>query len=294
MDGIIVINKEKGYTSNDVVQIVKKIFNKKVGHTGTLDPMATGVLPLLIGQGTLLSKYLINHDKTYQATLTLGKKMDTGDSEGNVVEEKEVLTEMLTEENLNNILKSFIGEQTQIPPIYSAIKVNGKKLYEYARNGQEVEIPKRNITIYDMKIININTENAEIKFEVSCSKGTYIRTLCEDIAKKLNTVGYMSDLLRTRVGEFDIQNSVTIEELKEGNNINIISIEQFFKDKENIILDEDKLKHFYNGVKISIDKKDGVYRIYNTKQQFIGIGVVKKLLLKRDIVLLLDNGLHVK
>ena len=285
MDGIIVINKEKGYTSNDVVQIVKKIFNKKVGHTGTLDPMATGVLPLLIGQGTLLSKYLINHDKTYQATLTLGKKMDTGDSEGNVVEEKEVLPEMLTEENLNNILKSFIGEQTQIPPIYSAIKVNGKKLYEYARNGQEVEIPKRNITIYDMKIININTENAEIKFEVSCSKGTYIRTLCEDIASKLNTVGYMSDLLRTRVGEFDIQNSVTIEELKEGNNINIISIEQFFKDKENIILDENKLKHFYNGVKISIDKKDSAYRIYNTKQQFIGIGVVKNALLKRDIIL---------
>ena len=285
MDGIIVINKEKGYTSNDVVQIVKKIFNKKVGHTGTLDPMATGVLPLLIGQGTLLSKYLVNHDKTYQATLTLGKKMDTGDSEGNVVEEKEVLPEMLTEENLNNILKSFIGEQTQIPPIYSAIKVNGKKLYEYARNGQEVEIPKRNIMIYDMKLINIDTENTEIKFEVACSKGTYIRTLCEDIAKKLNTVGYMSDLLRTRVGRFDIQNSVTIKELKEGYNINIISIEQFFKDKENIILDENKLKHFYNGVKISIDKKDDVYRIYNTKQQFIGIGVVKNELLKRDIIL---------
>lgn len=285
MDGIIVINKEKGYTSNDVVQIVKKIFNKKVGHTGTLDPMATGVLPLLIGQGTLLSKYLINHDKTYQATLTLGKKMDTGDSEGNIVEEKEALPEMLSEKNLNNVLKSFIGEQTQIPPIYSAIKVNGKKLYEYARNGQEVEIPKRNITIYDMKIININTENAEIKFEVSCSKGTYIRTLCEDIAKKLNTVGYMSDLLRTRVGEFDIQNSVTIEELKEGNNINIISIEQFFKDKENIILDENKLKHFYNGVKISIDKKDDVYKVYNKEQQFIGIGVVKNELLKRDIIL---------
>lgn len=285
MDGIIVINKEKGYTSNDVVQIVKKIFNKKVGHTGTLDPMATGVLPLLIGQGTLLSKYLINHDKTYQATLTLGKKMDTGDSEGNVVEEKEVLPEILTEENLNNIFKSFIGEQTQIPPIYSAIKVNGKKLYEYARNGQEVEIPKRNIIIYDMKLINIDTENAEIKFEVSCSKGTYIRTLCEDIAKKLNTVGYMSDLLRTRVGKFDIQNSVTIKELKEGNNINIISIEQFFKDKENIILDENKLKHFYNGVKITTGKQDGIYKIYNIKNEFIGIGVVKKELLKRDIIL---------
>lgn len=285
MDGIIVINKEKGYTSNDVVQIVKRIFNKKVGHTGTLDPMATGVLPLLIGQGTLLSKYLINHDKTYQATLTLGKKMDTGDSEGNVVEEKELLSEMLTEENLNNILKSFIGEQTQIPPIYSAIKVNGKKLYEYARKGQEVEIPKRNIMIYDMKLINIDAENAEIKFEVSCSKGTYIRTLCEDIAGKLNTVGYMSDLLRTRVGEFDIQNSVTIEELKEGNNINIISIEQFFKEKENIILDENKLKYFYNGVKITTDKQEGIYKIYNIKNEFIGIGVIKNELLKRDIIL---------
>ena len=285
MDGIIVINKEKGYTSNDVVQIVKKIFNKKVGHTGTLDPMATGVLPLLIGQGTLLSKYLINHDKTYQATLTLGKKMDTGDSEGNIVEEKEVLPEMLVEKNLNNVLKSFIGKQTQIPPIYSAIKVNGKKLYEYARNGQEVEIPKRNIIIYDMKLIKFDTENAEIKFEVSCSKGTYIRTLCEDIAKKLNTVGYMSDLLRTRVGEFDIQNSVTIEELKKGNNINIISIEQFFKDKENIILDENKLKHFYNGVKIATDKQEGIYKIYNTKNEFIGVGVIKNTLLKRDIIL---------
>lgn len=285
MDGIIVINKEKGYTSNDVVQIVKRIFNKKVGHTGTLDPMATGVLPLLIGQGTLLSKYLINHDKTYQATLTLGKKMDTGDSEGNVVEEKEVLHEMLTEENLNNTLKSFIGEQTQIPPIYSAIKVKGKKLYEYARNEQEVEIPKRNIIIYDMKLINFDTENAEIKFEVSCSKGTYIRTLCEDIAKKINTVGYMSDLLRTRVGSFDIQNSVTIKELKEENNINIISIEQFFKDKENIILDENKLKHFYNGVKITTSKQEGIYKIYNIKNEFIGIGVIKNELLKRDIIL---------
>lgn len=188
MNGIIIINKEKGYTSNDVVQIVKKIFKEKVGHTGTLDPMATGVLPLLIGKGTNLSTYLINHDKIYHATLTLGQKMDTGDVEGNVVEEKDVEPKMLDKMYVNDILKSFIGKQIQTPPIYSAIKVNGKKLYEYARNGQEVEIPTRNITIHNMKLIELNEDVKQIKFEVHCSKGTYIRTLCEDIAKKLGTV----------------------------------------------------------------------------------------------------------
>lgn len=188
MDGIILINKEKGYTSNDVVQIVKKIFKEKVGHTGTLDPMATGVLPLLVGKGTLISKYLINHDKIYQATLKLGQKMDTGDSEGSVIQEKEVMPQMLERDYVNDILNTFIGEQVQTPPIYSAIKVKGKKLYEYARNGQEVEIPTRNIKIHKMTLLEINIEKKEIKFEVHCSKGTYIRTLCEDIAKKLGTV----------------------------------------------------------------------------------------------------------
>jgi len=188
MDGIIIINKEKGYTSNDVVQIVKKILNEKVGHTGTLDPMATGVLPLLIGKGTNLAKYLINHDKIYQATLKLGQKMDTGDIEGKVIEDKEVTTQMLDKDYIKDILSTFIGEQVQTPPIYSAIKVKGKKLYEYARNGQEVEIPTRNITIYKMELLNVKVLKKEIKFEVHCSKGTYIRTLCEDIAEKLGTV----------------------------------------------------------------------------------------------------------
>jgi len=188
MDGIIIINKEKGYTSNDVVQIVKKIFNEKVGHTGTLDPMATGVLPLLVGRGTQISKYLINHDKIYQATLSLGQKMDTGDIEGKVIDEKEVTNQMLDEDYIKTILSTFLGEQVQTPPIYSAIKVKGKKLYEYARNGQEVEIPKRYITIYKVKLLEVDKQYKKIRFEVHCSKGTYIRTLCEDIAEKLGTV----------------------------------------------------------------------------------------------------------
>lgn len=188
MDGIVIVNKEKGYTSNDVVQIAKKIFKEKVGHTGTLDPMATGVLPLLIGKGTHLSKYLINHDKIYEASLKLGQKMDTGDSEGNIIEEKEITSRMLEKDYINDILNTFLGEQTQTPPIYSAIKVNGKKLYEYARNGQEIEIPSRKINIYKMKLLEIDTQKKQIKYEVNCSKGTYIRTLCEDIAERLGTV----------------------------------------------------------------------------------------------------------
>ena len=153
MDGIIVINKHKGCTSHDIVYQVKKITNEKVGHTGTLDPMATGVLPLLIGKGTLCSKYLINHDKVYQVELQLGKKTDTADIEGKIIEEKQVNDNMLKEETINEILQSFIGKQEQIPPIYSAIKVNGKKLYEYARKGQTVEIKPRKIEIYEIELI---------------------------------------------------------------------------------------------------------------------------------------------
>ena len=151
MDGILVINKSKGLTSNDIVKKVKKILNTKVGHTGTLDPNATGVLPLLLGNATKISKYLINHDKEYEAVIKLGAKTTTADVEGKIIEEKEVNKEKLKKENIKEVLKSFIGKQQQIPPIYSAIKVNGKKLYEYARQGKEVEIKARNIEIYDLK-----------------------------------------------------------------------------------------------------------------------------------------------
>lgn len=188
MDGIILINKEKNCTSHDVVYKVKKILKEKVGHTGTLDPNATGVLPILIGKGTKLSKYLISHDKIYVVTLKFGEKRDTGDSEGIVIEEKIVSNEVLVKENILNVFNQFIGKQKQIPPMYSAIKVNGKKLYEYARKGKTVEIKPREIEIYSINLNKIDNENKEIVFEVSCSKGTYIRSLCEDIAKALNTV----------------------------------------------------------------------------------------------------------
>lgn len=188
MDGIIIINKPKGYTSHDIVYKIKKTVNEKVGHTGTLDPLATGVLPLLIGKGTQCSKYLINHDKVYQVELKLGIKTTTADSEGEIIEKKEVLQEILENANVEKVLKTFLGKQMQIPPIYSAIKVKGKKLYEYARSGERIEIEPRKIEIYNIKLLGIDKKEKIIKFEVSCSKGTYIRSLCEDIAVKLNTV----------------------------------------------------------------------------------------------------------
>lgn len=287
MDGILVINKTKGCTSHDIVYQVKRKVNEKVGHTGTLDPMATGVLPLLIGKGTLCSKYLINHDKIYQVKLQLGQKTDTLDTEGRVIEEKEVLEDTCKKEKVEKVLKSFIGKQNQIPPMYSAIKVNGKKLYEYARKGQNVEVQPRKIEIYNIELIKIEKVKKQIEFRVSCSKGTYIRSLCNDIACKLDTVGFMCELQRLQVGRFEISDSITLEELenkKEDIDSKIITIEELFKNHEKIDLDDKKLKLFLNGVQLSRKEQDGIYKIYSNNK-FIGIGCLKQKLLKRDIII---------
>ena len=290
MNGIIIINKPKGCTSHDIVYKIKKIFNEKVGHTGTLDPMAEGVLPILIGKGTLLSKYLINHDKKYIVKLQLGTKTDTADSEGKIIEECAVNNQLLNKENIEKVLKNFIGKQEQIPPIYSAIKVNGKKLYEYARKGQEIELKPRQIEIYDIKLIQYSVEEKQIEFEVFCGKGTYIRSLCEDIAKKFETVGYMKNLKRVQVGDFKIEDSITIDELE--NNINneefinskIISIEKLFNKNSIIKLDDRKLQLFLNGVKLKQKHDNGIYKVYDINGKFIGTGILENNLLKRDIV----------
>ena len=291
LDGIIVINKPKGCTSHDVVSKVKRILGEKVGHTGTLDPNATGVLPLLVGKGTKLSYYLIEHDKEYVVTLQLGAKTDTADSEGNIIEKKDVEENSLIKENIKKVLFSFLGKQKQVPPMYSAIKVNGKKLYEYARKNEIVEIKSREIEIYKIELIDIFKEEKQIVFKVKCSKGTYIRSLCEDIAQKLNTVGYMKELQRTIVGSFNIESSITVEELEQNKDNtefmkkHFINIEDFFKDENNSIkLNNRKLELFLNGVKLTYQLKNGLYRIYDENEKFVGIGMVKNNLLKREII----------
>ena len=284
MDGIIVVNKPEKFTSHDIVNKIRKELNiKKVGHAGTLDPLATGVLPILLGEGTKLSKYLINHDKEYIATIKLGEKTDTGDITGKVIKTADINN--YSKEDIINMLKSFEGKQEQIPPMYSAIKINGKKLYEYARKGQTVDIESRIIEIYEIELLGFDTKTIEIR--VKCSKGTYIRRLCEDIAEKIGTVGTMAKLQRTQVGDFRLQNSIELEELTK-NRIEekIITIEQFFNEKGIINLDKDKIIHFLNGVKLTEMKPDGLYRIYDNNNRFIGIGIVEKELLKREIVVI--------
>ena len=287
MQGILIINKPEGYTSQDVVSKVKKILNiKKAGHTGTLDPMATGVLPVLLGEYTKLSKYLIEHDKTYIAKLKLGIKTATGDIEGDVLKQEDFDRAILDKENVESVLKSFLGKQKQIPPMYSAIKINGKKLYEYAREGKTVEVEPRDIELYKMNLISIVDD--EIEFEVSCSKGTYIRVVCEDLAKALGTIGTMSSLNRTIVDKFKIEDSITfetLEEIKCDVESKLIKMEDVFKDLSRLNLNARKEELFLNGVMLTFEVEEGIYNIYNSENKYLGTGTVKNKLLKRDIIL---------
>lgn len=276
MNGVLIIDKPIGVTSFDVIRDIRKEYGtKKVGHTGTLDPMATGVLPILIGDATKLSDYLMDHDKEYIAVLKLGEKRDTGDSEGNIIETSKIPN--LTTQEIESTLKAFIGKISQIPPMYSAIKVNGKKLYELAREGKEIERKPRSVEIYSIELLEVekNTENIidKIKFKVNCSKGTYIRTLCEDIAEKLGTVGYMQELRRTRVGKF------TLEDINK-----CVSLEEILSEENAYILKENEESKLLNGVIIKTNLADGLVRIYKNNE-FIGIGEVKNKNLKRKIII---------
>lgn len=292
MQGILIINKPRNFTSQDVVSKVKKILNiKKAGHTGTLDPMATGVLPVLLGNYTKLSKYLIEHNKTYIAKIKLGEKRDTGDSEGKVIKQSVVSNKCLEKEKIENAIKSFIGKQEQIPPMYSAVKVNGKKLYEYAREGKKVKVTPRNIEIYNINLLKIYINSKEIEIEVNCSKGTYIRVLCEDIAEKLGTIGYMSSLIRTKVDKFVLNNSITLDYLEKNKNNeeflknNLIKMENLFPELSKLVLNKRKEELFLNGVMLTYQLEDGIYNIYSSDNNYIGTGIIKEKLLKRDIII---------
>ena len=292
MNRIIIIDKPKDITSQGVVSKIKRILNvKKVGHTGTLDPLATGVLPILVGDATKLSKYLIEHDKIYVAKVVLGERRTTGDLEGEVVETIDTDISKIKKEEIEEVLKSFLGESKQVPSIYSAIKVNGKKLYEYAREGKKVEVPERTIIIKNIRLLNIDNDDNSFEYEVEVSKGTYIRTLSEDIAKKLGTVGYLSNLRRIKVDKFDKNQSVTLEELEENKdndefkNKYLLKTEDVFKDLKIITLNRRKEELFLNGVKLTFNVDDGLYNIYGENKKYIGIGIVENNLLKRDVVI---------
>ena len=211
MDGILVIRKEKGYTSHDVVAKLRGILHmKKIGHTGTLDPAAEGVLPVALGRGTRLVELLTEKEKTYEAVLRLGVSTDTQDMTGTILSEKPVT---VTEEEVRETVASFVGEQMQVPPMYSALKVGGKKLYELAREGKTIERKPRPVVFYEIRILDMDLPL--VRISVTCSKGTYIRTLCNDIGEKLGCGGAMEELLRTQSGNFTLEESMTLSQVEE-------------------------------------------------------------------------------
>ena len=241
MNGVLVVNKEKDYTSRDIVNIISKALKtKKVGHTGTLDPLATGILVVTVGEATKISELLTSSFKEYIADIELGIETDTLDITGNILKEETVFK---TKEEIENILSSMIGSYDQEVPIYSAVKINGKKLYEYAREKEEVELPKRKVEVKEIELLNYRQKENKVFFKMRClvSKGTYIRSLVRDIATKLNTIGVMTDLIRTKQGKFNIEDAYTLEQIKQGKShlikiedaldIDIVEVDDYLKEK---------------------------------------------------------------
>lgn len=274
MNGILNVYKPTGMTSFDVVRKIRRISSvKKVGHAGTLDPEASGVLPVCIGKGTKAIDYIMGDFKIYEAELKLGVITDTYDREGKILKESEV---NVSEEEIIQVINSFVGEIKQVPPMYSALKVNGKKLYELARAGIEIEREARNIIIHDIDIIDIKTPY--IKFRVKCSKGTYIRSLCYDIGELLKCGGMMWNLIRTATGQFRIEDAINVDNLNEENiSQYIMPIEKAFQNNTKIIIDDRFIKFLLNGVIVK-DKAltckfqaGSTYSIYNNNNDFIGI-----------------------
>ena len=278
MNGIINVYKEKGYTSHDVVAVLRKIAGqKKIGHTGTLDPDATGVLPVCLGRATKLCDLLTDRDKTYEAVLLLGKTTDTQDISGAIL--KEQPTDHLNEAEVTKVIESFKGTYDQIPPMYSALKVNGKKLYELAREGKTVERKSRKVTIYQIHIKEIQLPR--VRMEVTCSKGTYIRTLCHDIGNLLGTGGCMEELIRTRSGNFTWEDSMTLAEVEEAVKDGtiedrVIRIGQVLKDYPEIFCTREGDRLLKNGNALTEyfvkgSHKEGWIRMCDSQGEFKGI-----------------------
>ena len=243
MNGVLVVNKEKGYTSRDVVNIVSKILNtKKVGHTGTLDPIAEGVLVLTIGKCTKLGSLLTSSYKEYIAEFEIGYETDTLDNTGEVIKKSD---KIVLQGDIEKIIESFKGVYNQEVPKYSAVKINGKKLYEYARNNEEVSLPKREVDIKELDILSIN--NNIIKIRCLVSKGTYIRSLIRDIGVSLGTYATMTSLVRTKLGDYSIEESYSLDDIK-NNNYKLISVEEIFNNYPKVDMDDELYKKVINGV----------------------------------------------
>lgn len=285
ISGILNIDKPAGITSYDVVDVIKKVFpGSKVGHTGTLDPVATGVLPILIGDATKLSEELTAENKLYRVKMLLGVETNTYDITGTIM-----FASVVNQDDIyiRERIKRFIGKQEQVPPIYSAIKVDGKRAYQYAREGKKVELKPREIEIYDINNIAVDLKKHEVTFDVYCSKGTYVRSLVNDIGKKIGCGATMIELTRLKNGDFVIDKSIKlydflkldITEMKK----RVIPIEEYYYDLKKVMLNKEQYLKLYNGVKLDMEDQDKLVRVY-CMNKYKGLGQIKSKKLSRYII----------
>ncbi len=284
MNGVINVNKPLGMTSHDVVYRLRKLLSiKKIGHTGTLDPDASGVLPMCIGRATKVADMLTAQDKQYIAEVTLGFATDTLDKSGVITETAEV---NVSEADIKSAVGNFVGDIEQIPPMYSAIKVDGKKLYELAREGKEIERASRSVRIDSIEILDIDLDNNKFTMRVDCSKGTYIRTLCDDIGRRLGCFAHMSALERTRSGRFDITEAYTLEEIEtlynNGDLSFFVPVDKVFEEYPSLVLTARKAHKMCNGTQVSVQgiSEGTVYRVYDERGNFLTISQAENGLLK--------------
>ena len=279
VDGLLLIDKPLGLSSNQALSKIKFLFSpKKVGHTGTLDPMATGLLPICLGEATKFSSYLLNADKTYVGLIRLGYKSSTGDKEGEII--KQEFDKIPSKSVVKTILKNFIGPIDQLPPMFSALKHKGKPLYLYAREGINIPRPKRKIVIHEIELLDYQGD--ELRLKIKCSKGTYIRTLAEDIGDKLNVGAYLLELNRTGIGSLSIDSAVKIEqieEIKEQERVKLLlPVDELLSSFQKLILNCNDTSAIKDGKIIDQSgKTPGFYRLYEVKNEFIGLGEIDKI-----------------
>ena len=269
MDGIVIVDKPQGWTSQDVVSKLRGVLKtRRIGHGGTLDPMATGVLPVFVGRGTRAVEFFEHAEKTYETLLRLGMTTDTEDITGTVLTEREAF---VTGSQLEEVLAKFRGEIQQIPPMYSAIKVNGQKLYDLARKGREVERQPRSVTIHELTLLGMEADG--IRLRVRCSKGTYIRTLCKDIGQALGCGGCMAELRRVQAGEYTIGNSVSLQTLidSESPEQYLLPVDSMFANYPAVTLTEKQEKCCRNGVAFTCKLDEDTYRVYAQNGEFLAL-----------------------
>ena len=273
MNGIVIVDKPQGWTSQDVAARLRRVFNtRRIGHGGTLDPMATGVLPVFVGRATRGVEFFEHAEKTYETVLRLGITTDTEDITGTVLTEQDAF---VTGEMLEEVLEKFRGDIMQVPPMYSALKVNGQKLYDLARRGKEVERQPRPITIHELTLLGMEAEG--IRLRVRCSKGTYIRTLCKDIGQALGCGGCMAELRRVAAGEYTAQEAVPLQELLETENPEqyLRPVDSMFRNYPQVTLSEKQETRCRNGNSFSVQMADGTYRAYSREGEFLMLAKVE-------------------